>query len=81
MIKCPSCSIENKDHAVHCKKCGASLLVKWSPTRQWHIKTLLIIYTLLIALYFTLNWLLKPYLREIPPEVTPWLKKAQKIHR
>jgi hypothetical protein len=80
-MKCPGCSAENKDNASHCKKCGASLIAMWSPTKQWHLKTLAVIYAGLIILYFVLNWLLKPYMREIPPEVTPWLKKAQKIHK
>jgi len=81
-MKCPSCSTENKDHFTHCKKCGANLHVQamWTPTWQWHLKTLGMIYVGLIVLYFVLNALLKPYLREIPPEVTPWLKKVQKIH-
>lgn len=82
-MKCPSCNVENKDTAKNCKKCGAVLNVQpmWSPTRQWHIKTLGIIYVSLIVVYFLLNWILKPYMRNIPPEVTPWLKKAQKIHK
>src|SRR5207247_5363482 len=62
-IKCPACAADNKDNAVHCKKCGASLVVMWSPTKEWHLKTLGIIYTGLIIVYFLLNWLLKPYLR------------------
>jgi uncharacterized paraquat-inducible protein A len=80
-VKCAGCGAENKDNTAHCRKCGASLIVMWSPTRQWHIKTLAVIYACLIILYFVLNWLLKPYMREIPPEVTPWLKKAQQIHK
>jgi len=57
------------------------MVVMWSPTKEWHIKTLAIIYTGLIIVYFLLNWLLKPYLRQIPPDATPWLKKAGQIHK
>ncbi len=81
-MKCPACNAENKDHATVCKKCGSSLQVQalYAPTKEWHIKTLSIIYGILIVLFFFLNWLLKPYMRHIPPEVTPWLPSAQKIH-
>ena len=83
-MKCPSCSAENKENATHCKKCGTSLAVQllWSPTWEWHAKTLGIIYACLILIFFVLNrWLLKPYLRDIPPEVTPWLAKSLNIHK
>lgn len=80
-MKCPACQVENKENANNCKKCGTSLIVLWSPTWQWHGRALAIIYVSLIFVYFLLNFLLKPYLREIPPEVTPWLKKAGKMHQ
>lgn len=82
-MKCPSCNFDNKETAKNCKKCGTVLNVvpMWSPTWQWHAKTLGIIYAALIVVYFLLNWFLRPYLRDIPPEVTPWLKEAQKIHK
>lgn len=83
MMKCPTCKSENKDNVKSCKKCGTLLNVQsmWAPTWQWHAKALGIIYAALIVLYFGLNWFLAPYLRDIPPEVTPWLKNAQKIHK
>ncbi|OGR97265.1 MAG: hypothetical protein A2902_02995 [Elusimicrobia bacterium RIFCSPLOWO2_01_FULL_64_13] len=80
-MKCPSCSADNKDTALHCKKCGGSLIVMWSPSIQWHARTLGVIIAGLVVFYFLANWMLKPYLREIPPEVTPWLKKSQNIHQ
>ncbi len=52
----------------------------WRPTWRWHVKTLAIIYVLLAAVFFLvtrfLSGLPEPYkLRDIPREVTPWLKK------
>lgn len=81
-MKCLSCSVDNKDNARICKKCGMALNVEpiWSPTWAWHAKTLGVIYVCLIVVFFALNWLLKPYLRDIPPEVTPWLQKAGEMH-
>ncbi len=81
-MRCNVCNTENKDASKNCKKCGKPLLLSpiWSPTWKWHAKTLGMIYVGLILLYFFLNSLLKPYLRELPPEVTPWLKKAGAMH-
>lgn len=55
----------------------------WFPDAQWHIRTLGIIYAILIVAYFgisaALKKLPKPYnLRDIPPEMTPWLSKGEK---
>jgi hypothetical protein len=52
----------------------------WKPDWRWHAKTLLSIYAALAVLYFVLSHLLarapEPYrLRDIPAEMTPWLKK------
>ena len=82
-MKCPSCNVENKEALKNCKKCGAvlTILPMWEPTWQWHTKTLGIIYLSLIAVFFLLNMFLKPYLRNIPLEVTPWLKSAQAMHK
>ncbi len=82
-MKCPSCNAENKDNAAACKKCGGPFVVQalYSPSKEWHIKTLGIIYGALIFVFFFLNWVLKPYMRQIPPEVTPWLHKGQDIHK
>ena len=82
-MKCPACSVDNKETAKNCKKCGAVLnvLPMWSVTWQWHAKVLGTIYVALIVLFFVLDALLKPYMRNIPSEVTPWLHKAQEIHK
>ena len=74
-MKCPQCQVENKDLAKTCRKCGMNLQLPplWQPTRQWHLKTLGIIYILLIAVFFVTKSLLKPYVRHLPADVTPWL--------
>jgi len=58
-----------------CRKCGKSLQLEplWQPTWNWHMKTLGIIYAIVLVLFFVLKGLLKPYVRHLPPEVTPWL--------
>ncbi|OGR83874.1 MAG: hypothetical protein A2901_00140 [Elusimicrobia bacterium RIFCSPLOWO2_01_FULL_54_10] len=82
-MKCPSCTAENKDTAAVCKKCGVSMTAQplYAPTKEWHLKTLAVIYGVLIVVFFFLNWLLKPYMRAIPPEVTPWMQKGNEIHK
>ena len=57
----------------------------WFPDAAWHLKTLATIYVLLTAGYFGVSYLLshlpKPYrLRDIPPEMTPWLAPGGKQH-
>ena len=52
----------------------------WTPTWAWHLKTLAVIYLLLTIVFFAVDHFLsrlpEPYrLRDIPPEMTPWLKK------
>ena len=52
----------------------------WQPTWRWHIRTLLIIYAVLAAVYLVVNRILsivpEPYrMRDIPKEMTPWLKR------
>jgi hypothetical protein len=52
----------------------------WTPTARWHLVSLAAIYAGLIAVYFALSLFLSkvpdPYrLRDIPQEVTPWLKR------
>ncbi len=79
-MKCPKCNTENKPDAKVCKKCGNPLVVEplWKPSLVWHLKVLGIIYVCLIAIFFLLNWLLKPYMRKLPKEITPWLYKNEK---
>jgi len=50
----------------------------WQPTWAWHARTLLIIYACVIVAFFLTKIWLKPYVRDLPPEITPWLqgKKA-----
>lgn len=52
----------------------------WRPTWWWHVKTLLVIYVLLTVVFFVVDRFLsrlpEPHrLRDVPPEMTPWLKK------
>jgi hypothetical protein len=74
-MKCPSCQVENKDVAKTCRKCGANLQLPplWMPTWAWHGRTLLMIYACVLVLFLVLRGVLKPYIRQLPPEVLPWL--------
>jgi hypothetical protein len=74
-MKCPHCDVDNKDQAKMCRKCGQNLQLPplWQPTWKWHRKTLIIIYIALIALFFGLKYIMKPFVRELPPEITPWM--------
>jgi len=74
-MKCPSCQADNKDGSKSCRKCGMNLQLPplWQPTWAWHRKTLLIIYAVLIVTFFLVRAWLKPYVRKLPPEITPWL--------
>ena len=38
----------------------------WMPSLKWFCKTFVIIIACLVILFFTLNFLLKPYMRDIP---------------
>ncbi|MDR1696450.1 MAG: hypothetical protein LBR69_07500 [Endomicrobium sp.] len=51
-------------------------ILAWQPNYKWLAKTAAIIFAALIAVFFTLNIVLKPYMREIPAEITPWLDKT-----
>ena len=79
-MKCPKCQHENKENVKLCKKCGIELKMPlvWKPTLRWHLTTLAIIYTSLIVIFFSLNIILKPYLRQIPKNITPWLNDVPK---
>jgi hypothetical protein len=79
-MKCPKCQIENKEGAKSCRKCGTDLVqvALWRPSWKWHVRTLVIIYGLLIIAFFVLNQVLKPYMRQIPGDITPWLNAAPK---
>lgn len=83
-MKCPKCTVDNKESAKLCKKCGAELrppvreVPIWRPSWKWHAKTLGAIYVILLVLFFLLNHFLKPYMRQIPSDITPWLKDIPK---
>lgn len=81
-IACPNCGQENKASAKTCRKCSRDMSMPpaWFPDWKWHARTLGIIYVCVVVLYlivnFSLKQLPKPYdIREIPSELTPWLKK------
>lgn len=48
----------------------------WMPALNWLGKALLTILVCLTILFFLFNFLLKPYMRNIPVELTPWLDKT-----
>ncbi|MCK5106375.1 MAG: hypothetical protein KAQ76_02330 [Elusimicrobiales bacterium] len=79
-MKCPNCGYENRAALKLCKKCSRDLTIApvWFPNWKWHLKTLSWIYLTLIAVFFIASFLLRklppPYdIREIPPQMTPWL--------
>lgn len=80
-MKCLVCQTENKDNAKTCRKCATDLSIAplWQPTWKWHAKVLGAVYVTLIVAYFAISQFLsripEPYrVREVPKEVTPWLK-------
>lgn len=71
---------ENKSAAKQAKKNAPETPQEqpWFPDWRWHLKTLSIIYLLLIAGFFTTRHFLAklepPYnIRQLPSEMTPWL--------
>lgn len=79
-MKCQYCQTDNKDGVKACRKCGADLqkVALWKPGWRWHAQTLLIIYGVLLIAFFLLNHFLKPYMRQIPKDITPWLQHMPK---
>lgn len=75
MILCPQCNVENKDHAKACRKCGLHLQLPplWRPDWAWHRKTLIRIYAVVIVMFLIVRVWLKPYVRHLPAEITPWM--------
>ena len=49
----------------------------WQPTYKWMAIAASSILVVLIITFFVLNIVLKPYMREIPLEITPWLDKSK----
>lgn len=78
-MKCPACGADHKTDTGFCRKCGKPLVCApvWKPGLSWHLKTLGIIYACLIIIFFVLNALLKPYLRTLPADITPWLQRQK----
>ena len=82
-MKCQKCGHDNRQSSKNCKKCGADMAPAssapvWFPDWRWHLKTLSVIYLLLIVGFFTakhfLGRLQPPYnIRQLPSEMTPWL--------
>ena len=48
----------------------------WMPSLKWFCEAFLVIVFFVVITFFALNFLLKPYMRDIPMEVTPWLDKT-----
>ena len=78
-MKCPACGVDNKNEQRFCRKCGRPMAVApvWKPGWSWHLKTLGIIYVCLIIAFFAINALLKPYMRTLPKDITPWLHRQK----
>lgn len=47
----------------------------WMPSLKWLCEIFLMIVFFVVIVFFILNFLLKPYMRNIPIEITPWLAK------
>ncbi len=50
----------------------------WLPDLRWLLKVLIIVYVISIVGFFVANYFLKPYMRDIPKEITPWLNNSDK---
>lgn len=50
----------------------------WMPSLKWLCEIFLMIVFFVVIAFFILNFLLKPYMRNIPAEITPWLNKVVK---
>ena len=48
----------------------------WMPSLKWLCEVFFIIVFFIVIAFFILNFLLKPYMRDIPIEITPWLAKT-----
>jgi hypothetical protein len=62
------------------EKDAAGTVVFWRPSPAWHVKVLAGIYLFLLVFFLAVDaWLSRlpePYrLREVPAEMTPWLKR------
>ncbi|MDR2616678.1 MAG: hypothetical protein LBC22_02550 [Endomicrobium sp.] len=49
----------------------------WKPTYSWYGKVFGTVFILLGISFFVLNIVLKPYMRKINPELTPWLNNKK----
>jgi hypothetical protein len=55
---------------------GSEKKYVWQPNLKWFLTVLITMYVLITIAFFTVNFLLKPYMRDIPKEITPWLDKT-----
>ena len=55
---------------------GSEKKYVWQPNLKWFLKVLITMYILITIVFFVVNFLLKPYMRDIPKEITPWLNKT-----
>jgi hypothetical protein len=55
--------------------------VLWRPSYSWYLKTSTMVLGFLTVIFFTLNIVLKSYMRQIDSELTPWLNdgKSNKV--
>ncbi|AKL97458.1 hypothetical protein [Endomicrobium proavitum] len=67
---------ENKNFAQGQNETSQPEAVVWKPNYKWLAKVAGIILAFVIVLFFTLNIVLKPYMRNIPSEITPWLNNG-----
>ncbi|MDR3256966.1 MAG: hypothetical protein LBT18_04925 [Endomicrobium sp.] len=61
----------NEQTVYKTEKDGNDIL--WKPTYKWYVKSIGIVLGILIITFFVLNIVLKPYMRNINHEITPWL--------
>jgi len=47
----------------------------WKPDIKWLFKVLAAVYVSIIVLFLIASFVLKPAIRQIPSEITPWLDK------
>jgi len=55
---------------------GSEKKYVWQPNLKWFLKVLITMYIFITIAFFVVNFLLKPYMRDIPKEITPWLNKT-----
>lgn len=56
-----------------------NIVKPWQPTYKRMGITAAVIVVVLIITFFLLNIILKPYMRQRPAELTPWLDKGAEV--